>query len=536
MPAPLADPVKTSSLDAPRVIGALLAVSAVLKLYHLTAPVVDWQSWNQVTNLAIARYIYQGGWHEVFYPRIGLYTSLDLLSDKTFQEAPLLHLMMVGGYYLIGGEAEWVGRVFCIAFSALGGVYLYRLCRGRLPASVTFLALAIYAFSPMDLYFHRTVKSDVPFSSFMIVALFYFVRWLEESRPRHGLLAGASLGLAALFKPYALYMGAAFLFLVVRRQGWRRIVTPMTLAIGILCIAPVAAWLVFGAIAHPISPGEGGNLTVTTKLLGPWSALWSPSYYERLQAITSDLILTPIFALALYAIIGVAVVRGWRAWRSTTPVEPLGTTLPDWWIAWMLGVVVYLAVVRHGNQQHDYYQIPLLPPFAIGGALGFHWLWQWAQRGGLRGRYTLLQWSLLILAVLMLPLAIIRSYHKHALDIDSYHAGRAVAAARGPNDTSLSFDQGSLRFNQLMYYTDGKGWRMPASVKSYDDLKPYVELGARFIAITMGRDRWERQEAPLAALLQMEQAGTLKRVANSTDDKDRYGSPRHWAVFAIVPK
>lgn len=521
-------------LTGPYAIAALLALSALLKLYHLTAPAVDWHSWNQITNLAQARYIFREGWSAFFFPRIDLYSSLDPGSDRTFQEMPLLHLMMAAGYHLIGGEAEWVGRVLNIAFSALGGVYLYRLCQTALSARAASLAVAVYAFSPMNLFYHRTIKSDVPFTVFMVVALYYFVCWLDQSRFRDGLLSGASLALAALFKPYALYMGVVFFYLILRRQGWHGVFTPAHIAIGVLCAAPPMAWIAFGWIASPIEPTQGENLVTTSRLLGPLSLLWTGEYYDRLQVRVSDTVLTPVLGLMLYVILGVAIYRGAQMVRGKNTAS--SPRFPDWWTGWMLGVAAYLLIVRHGNYQHDYYQMPLLPPLAVGAALGFDWTWErlaWRPRWG---ALTAWQWLMLALLALSFLYGLVRTYHRHALDMDSYRAGRAVAALRGESDKTLTFDQGGMRFNQMLYYTGGKGWRIREPIERPEQLRPFVERGARFIAISLSQADWEQGRAPLLALLRMERDGVLTRAAESSKDKDRNGLPRHWAVFRIVPE
>ena len=95
-----------------RVLLLLVALSALLKLYHLTAPALDWQSWNQITTLANARYIYEDGWRAFLVPRVDLFRSLSPNGDVMFGEVPVLHVLMAAGYWVIGGEAEWVGRLW----------------------------------------------------------------------------------------------------------------------------------------------------------------------------------------------------------------------------------------------------------------------------------------------------------------------------------------------------------------------------------------------------------------------------------------
>jgi hypothetical protein len=40
------------------------------------------------------------------------------------------------------------------------------------------------------------------------------------------------------------------------------------------------------------------------------------------------------------------------------------------WLAWVLGAILYIVVFATGNIQHDYYQIPIMPIIAILLAIG----------------------------------------------------------------------------------------------------------------------------------------------------------------------
>jgi hypothetical protein len=111
-----------------------------------------------------------------------------------------------------------------------------------------------------------------------------------------------------------------------------------------------------------------------------------------------------------------------------------------------------------------------------------------------------------------------------------------VAALRTASEKTLTFDQGGMRFNQMLHYTGGKGWRLRATTESSEQLLPFVERGARFIAISLSQADWEQGRAPLPALLRMERNGVLRRAAEASADVDRNGHARHWAVFRISPE
>jgi hypothetical protein len=530
-------------------VAALLGVSAILKLYHLTAPALDWHSWKQVTTLAKARYIYRDGLISFFVPRVDLFTGIDVDSNKGFAEVPILHLLMACGYWLIGGEAEWVGRVWGILFSLGGGIAFAALVRGRVPDVAAGVAVAIYALSPMDTYYHRTLISDVPMTAAITVGLYFFVRWMEDGRPRDAVWCAVATAFAALFKVYALFIGVAFVWVIWRRDGWRGWFRPANLAIAAGSVLPIAAWLAYGYRYFPDVPGEGRNLTASTELLGSWSVLIHADYYSTLWARLGDQTLTPFVALAF---IGAAVGALWGAWRArqagsmhaasaNTASPRVARWLrpwPDWLIGWWLGVAVYLIVVREGNRVHDYYQMCLLPPLAVGAGLGVDGWWRGltraADRAGVRSwRWT--HWLTIAVAVVSVLYAEIQTYHKHKLALDSLVAGRAVAAVRVDDEKTLVMETGGLRHQQLLYYTGGRGWFLPPDLKQPEDLAPYVSRGARYIAVSMLTEEWAQDPYPLPLLRAWANAGKLKEIARSGDQADRYDRPRTWAVWRIAP-
>ena len=523
---------------------ALLGASTLLKMYHLTAPALDWHSWKQITTLAKARYIYRDGPISFFVPRVDLFTGLDVDSNKGFGEVPILHLLIASGYWLVGGEAEWVGRLWLIAFSVLGGVYLAALVRGRVPTLAAIAALAIYALSPMNTFYHRTFITDVPMGATMTMGMYHFVRWMEDGRPRDGVWCAVGTAFAALFKVYALFIGVAYVWVIVRRKGWPSLFRPGNLAIGAGSVLPIAAWLAYGYLNFPDKPGVGRNLNASTELLGSWSHLWNPDYYAALWARMGDFTLTPFLGLAFLAS-AIAAVWGWskraRAGRQVPPASEGWTRpWPDWLVGWWLGILVYFVIVREGNHEHEYYQMCLLTPLAIGAGLGVDSWWNWigksrnAFRTGGRSPWRWPQWVTIGLMVLSLTYALIESYGKYKLAMDSFYAGKAVAAERKDDEKTLVLELGGLRHQQILYYTGGRGWFLPLDLKSFSDLQPYYERGARFIAVGMLTEEWNAGTYPVPLLNQWAREGRLKVLAQSGAETDRYGRPRTWAVWRIV--
>jgi 4-amino-4-deoxy-L-arabinose transferase-like glycosyltransferase len=552
------------------IVAFFLVLSVLLKFYHFTAPALDWQSWKQTGMLSKARYIYRDGLISFFVPRQDLFQGLDLESNRAFAEVPLPQLLWACGYWLIGHEAEWVGRLWAIAFSLAGGCYLAALAYRRVPALAGVVALAIYALSPYDTYFYRTVISDVPMTACAIMGLYHFVRWLETGRSRDAMLCAVGTALAAVFKVYALFIGVAYVWLIVRRCGWRALFRPAHLAIAAGAVAPIAAWLVYGYLNFPDDPADvGRNLTASTELFGRWSILVDREYYDRLWVRMGDFGLTPFLGLLFLISAGCAL---WGVFGSKGPraASDAGWTRawPDWLVGWWLGALVYLGVMRQANWEHDYYQMCLLAPLALGAGLGvdawWHWIGRWDRRaksprpGGRRATWGWLKWTTVGLGAISVFYGEYQAYDgigramqqvashvfhkqinpnpgKYKLELDSYFAGRAIAAVRQDDEKTLFVETGGLRRHQLLYYSGGRGWMLPPEVHSIEDLRPYIERGARYFAVSVAEADWDQDPYPLPLVRSLVAAGHLTEIAHSSDQLDRYDRPRNWAVYRIVP-
>jgi len=507
---------------------AALAASTLAKLYHLTGPATDWHSWNQITTLAQARYLYDNNFAEILIPRVHLFTSLEPDSNIVFGEAPVIHTLIALGYFLIGGEAEWVGRLINIVISGAGAVYLYRLVEKSLSPAGVFTAMMVYLFSPMNLFFHRSVITDVGMVSCTIAGLYYFSLWLETGRRGLGLAAGAAISLAALFKAYALFMGVPFLWLIVRRRGWRSVADPWHLLIAAVCVLPVAAWLYWGLAILPARIPGMLSIVSSGGLVGDPGLLLEPRFYQRILTILADFTLTPVFgALAVYG--------AWRAWGAQAgrqgPSAPNRARVPDWLAGWLLGLLVYLVIVNKGNYVHDYYQLPFLPALAILGGLGFAALWEgnFLRLGMRRGRLVLLG-----LAGLSLLYAGLLSAGKHRRAGYIYDAGLAVKKAALPGERVL-FHQ-MRGFHQVLFYTGAEGWKLPDEISSRQELSEYYDRGARLIVLALSQADWEGNRQPLAGLERLAAQGMLVRAAHSRESTDRSGNRIPWVVYRIAER
>lgn len=103
-------------------------------------------------------------------------------------------------------------------------VLLYRLGKIFFNERAGFIAGLLFAIEPYGLLLSNTVMTEVIFTFFILLSLYFFARWEKDREDRVSSVgAGISLGAATLIRPLSVYLPAlliVFLFWRTRRE-WR---------------------------------------------------------------------------------------------------------------------------------------------------------------------------------------------------------------------------------------------------------------------------------------------------------------------------
>ncbi|NIA14573.1 MAG: hypothetical protein GWP08_10880 [Nitrospiraceae bacterium] len=100
-------------------LGTLLGLGVLLRLYHITAPPCDFLSWRDTQTLMVARNFYQESMN-LFLPAVDWRTTDEvaargLVGGTELMVVPYLTAIL----YHFFGIQFWVGRVVPIAFAVL---------------------------------------------------------------------------------------------------------------------------------------------------------------------------------------------------------------------------------------------------------------------------------------------------------------------------------------------------------------------------------------------------------------------------------
>jgi 4-amino-4-deoxy-L-arabinose transferase-like glycosyltransferase len=399
---------------------SIFAVAARLVL--IDQPYIDSWSWRQSDVAAIARNFEKNGFHFA-YPQIDWAGDAPGYVGTEFPILPFLAALC----YKVSGVHEWIGRSQAVIFFAVSLPFFFLLVREIFGGMAATWATFFYSFAPLNIFAGRSFMPDVPSLSLALIALYFFLRWIDNEQPALFVWAAFAISLALLIKLPTAIFAAPLLFLVWQKWRWNFLQQRMLWLFAAITILPSLAWYWHAyQIAERFYPhhffGAGGI------------RIEHFSWYGRIMRLTATSSLTPI--LSIIAVIGLFVARrGKHAYFF------------HWWLAAM---ILFIIIVGYGNR-HPWYQLPLVPIAAAfaGAACAFVGSKISASRVAVITLSILVASSFLVLAsAYVRPL-----YRPSAAELRA--AGLELRKSTSPDALIIAADDGDPT---VFYYAERQGW------------------------------------------------------------------------------
>jgi len=340
------------------VLWVFVLLGLAVRLYGINSPLVDSHQIRQAQTAMMARNLYEDHM-DIFHTRLDFFGNVP---GYIILEFPLMH-GITALLYNVFGVHEIIGRLVSVGFSVGAMILMYGLARQFLSAPGAFAALALYAFSPMNIYFSRAFMPESSMMFFTVGSIYFFLRWLDKETLILYLTAILCAALACLAKPtagmiYAPIFAAWFLKyrwgLLRRFDFWLYI---------LLTTMPIMLW---GAWAHYFNAkqsyipfGFGGNWTEIITTRGSIIDIWLDSgFYKFVGGSIILLLLTPLGFIGT----AIGVLCSWGGDRSKILYS------------WLGAVIAYFYVLAGANSGHIYYHLPLLPVAALFFGFAAQWL------------------------------------------------------------------------------------------------------------------------------------------------------------------
>lgn len=128
---------------------------------------------------------------------------------------PPFYPLLIAAAYPLTGDWEWAGRFWPFLLGIFILLPLFAVLRRTYGAKVAYAALLFYGVSPYLARFSVDVRSEVPYTFFFLVSVYFFLRGLDSASLAPFFLMGLSAALAYLIRPEGIglvMVAVAFLF------------------------------------------------------------------------------------------------------------------------------------------------------------------------------------------------------------------------------------------------------------------------------------------------------------------------------------
>lgn len=427
-----------------------------VRLYKINNPVGDWHAWRQADTATVSQIYVDYGinlmnprYYDLSPTQTGVYNPQGL----RFVEFPIFNLLNVWAFKVMPRfSLEVWGRLISV-FSAVGSTFfLYLIGKKFLGKAGGLLTAFFYAFIPYNIYFTRVILPEPMTVFFFTASLWFFLVYVEKDSKLNLLLSTVLFSLAMLLKPFIAFYFPVYLYVLIKRFGWRVFWTKVDIYIALaIALIPVFLWRIWMNLRPygiPASNWLFNDDGIRFKL-----AWWRWIFGERLGYLILGIWGTTVFAFGVLK-------------RKNIPVLMTG-----------LGAFLYVAIVATGNVRHDYYQTQTIPAVSLILASGAITLWKaesfnkWVAR------------SFLIFSVVMM-FGMGWYQVKGDYQINHYEvvvAGKEVDKITPKDAIVIAPYNGDTTF---LYQTHRFGW--PVVDRSFDEL---IKLGADyFVSVNYDND------------------------------------------------
>jgi hypothetical protein len=455
-------------------LGVILIIGFILRLYRFDGPIADWHSWRQADTSSVSRVFVEEGFdvlHPKFHDLSNVQTGgkLENPNGYRFVEFPIYNLLQATSFKYIGilTLEEW-GRLITIIFTLLTVVFIYGILRRYADEYVALGAAAFYSFIPYNIYYGRVILPDPIMISSIVGGIFFFILWIDEYKKNkktimlflYFLLMLVFTAGAFLLKPFALFFTLPFGAVAYSVFGKDFIKKWPIWAFLILSLIPLILWRQW-MMHFP----EG--IPISAWLFNEGNIRFKGSFFywlfsRRIGGLIMGYWLTPVFVLGLLLNSKSEKLFSFRK----------GQMLLLW--SFLASALLYMFTITRGNVQHDYYQILIVPSLAVFVGLGFKFFINPPKE------YFSKKFGLIVLLTCVVFTLAFRWYViRDLFNINNpsiIAAGAAVDRLTPKNAKVIANYDGDTSF---LYQTKRKGWA------SYEkDIQEMVDkLGAQYLVI-----------------------------------------------------
>lgn len=332
-------------------LGLILLLALSLRLYRINNPIADWHAFRQADTASVTREYVKADKIDLFRPQYqdlsNIQSGFDNLEGYRMVEFPFIN----GGLALI---LKTFKSLDLVLFSRLASVFvslltiavIYQLVKEISGQKTALLSALVYAVLPYSVFYSRAILPEPYFLFFSTLSIWQFYLFAKNRSWFPYLLSIVSLALAALLKPFVVFLAPVYLAIIWQFRQKKLLLDPRIYLLPTIAFAPMFIWREWIKNFPSGVPVSDWLFNGNGIRLQPAWFRWL--FYERLTKLFLGYF-GIVFLLANLA-------------KKNKEILIYG--------AWWLGVLIYFVVIATGNVQHDYYQNFTLPIVAISVARG----------------------------------------------------------------------------------------------------------------------------------------------------------------------
>ncbi len=341
-------------------LGCILILAFILRLYRINNPVGDWHAFRQADTASVTREYVKAPSIDLLRPQYhdlgNIQSGLDNLDGYRMVEFPLVNAVLAWILRNVPSLDLVITSRLAAVLASLGTLYaLYRLLVLISGRPVALLAAFWFAVLPYSIYYSRVILPEPFFIFFSVVSLWQFAVFSRSRTFWSFLWSTLALALAALLKPFVVFLAPVYLGLLYFFRQHKAYLDYRTYLLPLFAFTPLLAWRNWINQFPTGVPAADWLFNGNEIRFKPAWFRWL--FYERLTKLFLG-----------YA--GLLLLIGNFKKNNDLPV----------YLAWAVGILAYLSVFATGNVQHDYYQNMLLPAVAAALGRGSYYFYQWLRQ------------------------------------------------------------------------------------------------------------------------------------------------------------
>ncbi len=321
----------------------LFILGAGLRGANVLRP-VDTTSWRESDEATIARNYVREGMNP-FYPRIDWRGDGPGYAEMEFPLYPWL----IAVCYKIFGIREATGRIITFIFSLLALFFFIKLARYLLSERGAVIATLFFVLSPLVIGISNSLQPEGLMFLAYILAVYFFIRWLDGDSWKNYGLALFATALAILAKASAAHIGLFFAMLVLSRMGLSALRQPRIWLFGAGALVPSFIWYTH---AHRLWLTYGNSLGVSNEThWAGWDLFTNPSFILGIEHSEVFYVWMPTGLI----LVALAVLLG----KSEKAIKP--------GLYWLVAIGIYYLIAARTTSDSwaVYYHVVSAPPVAL---------------------------------------------------------------------------------------------------------------------------------------------------------------------------